>query len=71
MKHGNVAEWGGIKISSDVSVADGVITVTETYEEPMWGAKDRICRWMLDTRETKVRAGLIALGWTPPATTPR
>ena len=27
---------------------------------------ESICKWMIDTREARIREALIKLGWTPP-----
>lgn len=62
-----IMQWGRIKITSDASITDGVIDVLQTTSDPLQQFCDEVVRWKLDTCDAQVRAGLIALGWTPPS----
>lgn len=50
-----------INLVSEMKIDDGVIAITQKIGE-------QVSCWALDTHEKQVRAGLIALGWTPPRT---
>ena len=63
----NIMQLGRIKTTSDASITDGVIEVIQTTRDPIRQFCDEVVRWKLDTRDAQVRAGLIALGWTPPS----
>lgn len=61
--------YGTVKLTSNVAVTDGVITVDQHMTDPIReGAMREIVRWSVDTREAQIRAALISLGWTPPPT---
>lgn len=60
--------YGGITLKSNMSIKDACVFVDQEIETPDLTRRlsRDVSRWMIDTRDAQVRAGLIALGWTPP-----
>lgn len=65
--------YGDITLKSSASIKDACVFVDQEIEvpDPISRLSRDVSRWMIDTRDAQVRAGLIALGWTPPADDPR
>lgn len=60
--------YGSLTLKSSMAIKDDCVLVDQSIEQPdavTRLARD-VSRWMIDTRDAQVRAGLIALGWTPP-----
>lgn len=66
MKRENEMTWDGIKLVSIASLSGGVIEARQTMEDPMSRLARDVTVWRMDTLDAQTRAGLIALGWTPP-----
>jgi hypothetical protein len=66
MKHGDSMTWAGLKMISDASVADGIIEIRQSMDDPISRLSRDVSVWRVNTLDAQVRAGLIALGWTPP-----
>ncbi|WP_313495424.1 hypothetical protein [Pseudoxanthomonas mexicana] len=59
--------YGPLTLKSSMSIKDACVIVDQQIDDPLSDMVGRVSRWMIDTRYAQVRAGLIALGWTPPA----
>lgn len=60
------ANWGTIKLWSDMQVKDACVIVDQRIDDPLRDIVGQVTRYMIDTREAQIRKGLIKLGWTPP-----
>lgn len=57
--------------TSKLDIDGDVICITQTLSDPMNQIRDQVTTWRIHTADQQVRAGLIALGWTPPKAEPQ
>lgn len=63
---GASTNYGPLTLKSSVAIKDACVIVDQQVNDPLRDMAGHMSRWMIDTRDAQVRAGLIALGWTPP-----